>query len=65
MEQICIGFSMLKSYGAIAVSMHGIYAHITFKSTGDASHFVGIIKGAVMDSELTVRVNLNEYLKMS
>lgn len=56
---------MLKSYGAIAVSMHGIYAHITFKSTGDASHFVGIIKGAVMDSELTVRVNLNEYLKMS
>jgi len=65
MEQICIGFSMLKSYGAIAVSMHGIYAHITFKSAFDACGFVEQTRGAIMDSELTVRVNLNEYLKMS
>lgn len=56
---------MLKSYGAIAVSLHGIYAHVTFKSVSDASHFVEIIKGAAFDSELTVRVNLNEYLKMN
>lgn len=62
MEQLCIGFSFLKSYGAIAVSLHGCIAHITFKSEGDAFHFRDVTKGATMDSELTVRVELNVFL---
>ena len=63
MEQLIEGFCMLKSFGAITVSLHGCIAHVTFKSSKDASHFRSIIKGAEMDSEFTVRVELNEYLR--
>lgn len=62
MEQICIGFSFLKSYGAIAVTLHGVYAHVTFKSRRDAEYFSCATKGATLDGELTVRVVLNEFL---
>lgn len=63
MEQICIGFALLKSYGAIALSMHGCLVHIIFRSTDDAFHFRKVTPGAELDSELVVRVELNTFLK--
>ncbi len=63
MDLLIKGFCMLKSFGAWQVSLHGYIAHVTFKSSSDAFHFRSITKGAEMDSEFTVRVELNEYLR--
>lgn len=63
MEQLCIGFALLKSHGAIAVNMHGCLMHVIFHSTGDAFHFRNITPGAEMDSELVVRVEINTFLR--
>lgn len=62
MEQICIGFAMLKSFGAIQVSLHGTVANVTFKSANDNAHFVRATCGATMDSEFTAHVELNTFL---
>jgi len=53
---------MLKSFGAIQVSLHGTVAHVTFKCANDAQFFTESTKGATRDGELTVRVMLNEFL---
>ena len=63
MEQLIEGFCMLKSFGAITVSLHGCIAHVTFKSSSDAFHFRFVTKGAMMVNEFTVRIELNEYLR--
>ena len=62
MEQICIGFAYLKSFGALAVNMHGCIAHIIFLTSDDAWHFRKMTPGAELDSELVVRVELNTFL---
>lgn len=63
MEKLIEAFALFKSYGAIVISLHGCIATITFKSANDAFAFRACTPGAEMDSELTVRVSLNEYLR--
>jgi hypothetical protein len=62
MEQLIQGFCFMKSFGALQVSLHDCLMHVTFKSSNDAFHFRNTTCGAEMDSEFTVRVELNTFL---
>lgn len=63
MNELCVGFATLKSYGAIAVSMHGTHALVTFVSMGDASAFSHATRGATLETDFIVRVDLNAFLR--
>lgn len=63
MNQLIQGLTLLKALGAIQITSHGTKLYVTFKSHGDASAFLQSTKGATLDSDLTVCVDMVKFFR--